>query len=413
MAKRVSTVAKGDAFENRVFIKLKELLESDMLALSSKHSKIFQQRKYKGKSGNEVTFDIVIESYHADSNECANLTVIECKDYKSTIPVDRIRNFASSIDDVGANKGYFITTSNFQKGVINHAKSSKIGLARFPSSDLELNWVLRRVGYKPYQERSVVIERLHSEALDQSISFAAVCDYDCYSNFIDFVSEQLFEVNNKIDIPYISDDDIQTIMLEKVSPFGYAANSAVSTELLEKIVTEGLGVTITHNTDGKTSDLGCCDFKHRIIRITSKLEYDTPRWRFTLAHEIGHYILHEQLCLAQYYDNISSYGNEAMTEKSLKRMEIQANKFASFLLIPEDRFWTLYIQKHKELEIPKFPHLHLDEQPCNIKDCMAVFSYISNELNVSIEAVKIKLQSKGLLTIKQSTQRVGKIFSLK
>lgn len=41
MGNKINPVAKGDAFEDMVFIKMKELLESEMLGLSSKYSEIF------------------------------------------------------------------------------------------------------------------------------------------------------------------------------------------------------------------------------------------------------------------------------------------------------------------------------------------------------------------------------------
>ena len=145
MANKLNTVAKGDVFEDKVFCGMKKLLESEMLGLSPKHSKIFQKKGYLGKTGNKIIFDIAIESYHPDSEECSTLTLIECKDYKTPIQVDKIRNFASSINDVGGNKGYFITTSHFQRGAVNHAKSYKIGLAKFNTQKLEIEkWEIGR-----------------------------------------------------------------------------------------------------------------------------------------------------------------------------------------------------------------------------------------------------------------------------
>ncbi|MFR9533102.1 MAG: ImmA/IrrE family metallo-endopeptidase [Rikenellaceae bacterium] len=407
MNKRINTVAKGDAFENRVYAKLKELLESDMLGVSGNHSKIFQKRSYKGLSGNEPIFDIAIETYHAGSDECVYLTLIECKDYKSTIPVEKVRAFASSVNDVGANKGFFISTSQFQKGAINHAQSYKIGLARFASADLELNWLFRRVGHKPYQERRVAIEQLYTDVLSENRRFNAVYNYYHYSNFIDFISEQLFDIENKINVPYISDEEIKLIMLKTLSPLGYTPDSSVTSDYLEKIVTDILGAKIISTPEKETNDLGYCDFKNKVIYIRPQLAYDTARWRFTLAHEIGHYILHEKICITQYYDRISDKedGIEySLTDKTVKRLEIQANRFAAFLIIPEYQFRLLYIEIHRKLGISKFPYLYLDNHLHNIKTCTQVFSYISERLNISIEAVKIKLISLNLLKIQQSTQ---------
>ncbi|WP_366030664.1 ImmA/IrrE family metallo-endopeptidase [uncultured Brachyspira sp.] len=41
--------------------------------------------------------------------------------------------------------------------------------------------------------------------------------------------------------------------------------------------------------------------KKNTIFISNRLKYDSTRWRFTLAHEIGHIILHKQY-LEKYMD---------------------------------------------------------------------------------------------------------------
>jgi len=163
---------------------MKELLESDKLGLSPIHSKIFQKKEYQWKTGNTIIFDIAIESYHPNSDECSTLTLIECKDYKSPIEVNQLRNFVASIDDVGGNKGYFITTSHFQQGAIKHARSYKIGLAKFNKQNLDAEeWVLRRVGYQNHQKRQTILEELCSSNTSQN-DFVAICGYDYYSNFL-------------------------------------------------------------------------------------------------------------------------------------------------------------------------------------------------------------------------------------
>jgi hypothetical protein len=59
------------------------------------------------------------------------------------------------------------------------------------------------------------------------------------------------------------------------------------------------------------------------------------RINFTLAHELGHYMLHRnsQNKFQCDQNNLLTYG-----EKSTKSLETEANKFASFLLMPIDDF---------------------------------------------------------------------------
>ncbi len=408
--RKINTVAKGDGFENIVFKKMKELLESEMLGLSPKYSKIFQKKAYFGKTGNKIIFDIAIESYPPDSDEYSTLTLIECKDYKYPIEVDKVRNFASSIDDVGAHKGYFITTSYFQVGAINHAKSCKIGLAKFNINNLDIEkWVLRRVGYQSYKKKQAIFEELSTPTIDTPNNFIAICEFDYYSNFLDFVSEQLIGTPYKINVDYLSNEDIESNVTNLLTKMQYQSDIPRSTDLLIDIISKELNLKLIFDQHLPHDELGICNFSQRTINISPTLQYDSPRWRFTLAHEIGHYILHEPMCsknmVNSIYDDEVSL-NSVISDNDLSRLEIQANKYAVYLLIPEKLFVAHYALRHKQLSIPRFPYLYLDNQPCNIKDCLRIFSYLGNMFNISNEMIKIKLKDMGYLTINESTKSI-------
>lgn len=86
--------------------------------------------------------------------------------------------------------------------------------------------------------------------------------------------------------------------------------------------------------------------------------------RFTLAHEIGHYILHKD------YDPAFFYG---LNKQEKIRVEIQANKFASNILMPKDNFTTEY-HKHYSSDL----------------DC--IINNLSNAFNVSKQSVKYRIK---------------------
>jgi Zn-dependent peptidase ImmA (M78 family) len=91
--------------------------------------------------------------------------------------------------------------------------------------------------------------------------------------------------------------------------------------------------------------LGKIEFKPTKIYISKKLRSDLHRWRFTLAHEIGHLILHskpfEGRLAEKTDDNFSLSFSYNVSEMTSKRIELQANIFASHLLLPMDRFTEL------------------------------------------------------------------------
>jgi len=110
------------------------------------------------------------------------------------------------------------------------------------------------------------------------------------------------------------------------------------------------------------------------------------RLRFSLSHEIGHYILHQDIYksfkiknFADFYRAISTIPNE-----QYGYLETQANKFANFLLVPRQKLITerdRLILKYKEIQ--------------TIKDRNSLNSYLaiplSNIFGVSSEVVEIAL----------------------
>lgn len=237
----------------------------------------------------------------------------------------------------------------------------------------------------------------------------AICEFNYYSNFLDFVSEQLMGKPCKINVDYLSNETIESNVASLLTKMQYQSDIPRSTNLLIDIITKELDLKLIIDQPLPHNELGVCNFKEKTINISPTLQYDSPRWRFTLAHEIGHYILHESMCSQNMVNSI--YDDEAsldtiISDNTLLRLEIQANKFAVYLLIPEKLFIAHYALKHKQLNIPRFPYLYLDNQPCNIKDCLRIFLHLGSLFNVSNEMIKIKLKDMGYLSINESIKNM-------
>lgn len=109
------------------------------------------------------------------------------------------------------------------------------------------------------------------------------------------------------------------------------------------------------------SDTAPSGYRIRLNRYES-----TERQRFTLAHEIAHFLLHRQ-------DIGGGVVDDTMFRSGLSnRKEVEANKLASILVMPD----TAVSAARKKLA-----HLPLDEQV----ECLA------EEFRVSVPAMKIKL----------------------
>jgi Zn-dependent peptidase ImmA (M78 family) len=401
---KTNTVQRGNAFENRVYSKIKKLVESGNFGLDSKRSFVYQKKSYQGKSGCNIVFDISIETFMPDATEYSVLTLIECKDYKNNpIQVDKIRDFSHRISDVGGHKGYFFTTSKFQQGVLSIARQEKVGLAIMDNTD-NIDWKIRRIGKQKYQIRQDIEHYISDTESSNTYSFIAISGYCFYLSISDFLSDELGQnIKLSIKVPFITPAKIEKIITDifkwkNRNDSEYYMNTK---ELIDFVKNQW---SVSFDFDSELYDeLGCCDFKEKKISITKTLEYNSPRWRFTLAHEIGHYILHQylyekyQIYMAN--DDEANFRNSELDSNLTRRVEIQANVFASRLLVANEALEIIYCQLHKQLALRNFPMLYIDNQPCNIHNYNYITQKIAKRFGISQDFVRYRLLELKLLEL--------------
>lgn len=117
-------------------------------------------------------------------------------------------------------------------------------------------------------------------------------------------------------------------------------------------------------------------------------ENSTNRFRFSLAHELGHYVLHEkfykELKISSFSD-VMDFINEIDAEE-YSHLETQANKFGNYLLLPRKEL--LKVRQDIIREINKKHNLrNIDEKTLN----SYLAGYISSQFLVSSGAAEIAL----------------------
>ncbi len=111
------------------------------------------------------------------------------------------------------------------------------------------------------------------------------------------------------------------------------------TDLPMKLFISGLGATLVEekldNSDGK---IVRGKFK-TLIKVNSEIPYESKK-RFTIAHEAGHYLMHDKIEVHNENSNTLNWFKN--TENQLKKglQEWEANDFASELLMPEHLFYA-------------------------------------------------------------------------
>lgn len=113
---------------------------------------------------------------------------------------------------------------------------------------------------------------------------------------------------------------------------------------IEKIVAErGISISYDDLEDDISGMLVISEQDSARIGINKK--HSKNRRRFSLAHELGHYVLHKEE-QSLFVDASSTYYRDELSATGTDLQEIEANTFAAELLMPEEAVSRL-IRQHK------------------------------------------------------------------
>jgi len=180
-------------------------------------------------------------------------------------------------------------------------------------------------------------------------------------------------------VRYIPDEEIASKANSLISD--YEKKTPPPPDIYEtniEAIAYGLGLNFYYEPLNETNDkktLGTLIAQEKVILIDSSLEpignnksTNEKVLRFTIAHEVGHYVFHEG------YDPVFYM---TLGTKEQNRMELQANRFASNLLMPEAPFRLRYSYHMKSL-------------------AGDTIGSLSKDFNTSIQATKIRIKELSL-----------------
>lgn len=147
-------------------------------------------------------------------------------------------------------------------------------------------------------------------------------------------------------------------------------------------IAEALGFEIArHRFDGPESGFALRDGLRSIIGVNIQTSH--RRQRFTIAHELGHMLMHEgrQLTVDQAVLRID-LRNE-VSSMATDSQEIEANTFAATLLMPEE-----IVFDYATILLRSKPDISRDDLITNL----------ARSFDVSVEAMGYRLISLGILT---------------
>lgn len=357
---------------------------------------------------------------YPNEKDYALLFVFECKNYKGAVSIDNIEEFSSKLSQIGGHniKGIMVTTSRYSENGLNFARAKGIGLARL--SENAFSYDIQRLSR--YNTVITHGEEISKALCDEEsntpfyaydiISTNNILEYLLHLGVIDVIPQK-----TKLKIPFIKSEVLKKNaenLLKTYVPEVFQIIQPTSLKHICDFISKESSVNFIFNENlgqscGKEI-LGKISFNPTCIYVSSTIQ-NKHRWRFTLAHEIGHYILHLQYLSEHSNSNIDTTEsiNLNITDKILQRMELQANVFAGHLLMPEYSFIALVKQRFM-LDRIKGHKLILDGQYCNICTFHRVISEISHFFDVSKESARYRLQDLNLYEDKTSLHHIKDFF---
>jgi hypothetical protein len=142
-----------------------------------------------------------------------------------------------------------------------------------------------------------------------------------------------------MNVPFLSYDDIKAAAAATLSNSDYADRFPVAIEMIVERtfrmdVVPMPGLRRWFNIDAFISqDLQTLSVDESVM------ENCLARYRFSLAHELGHRVLHADILGAMRFSSVSEWKTrmEQFPDKDYRYLEYQANVFANCLLVPADQ----------------------------------------------------------------------------
>lgn len=435
----MNSTAIGDTLEAKIHALVLSEIEHDRFFAKKSCCKVFRKKGYFSRDREKkIVFDISVEIYLPGAQDYSILVVFECKNYAHSVPVDDVEEFFSKLQQIsGANvKGIVAATSAFQQGTRTYSKSKGLGLLRYFDSS-RFKWELRR---------SPSAGAFSTRAEDISAVDRGLSDHEYLSSCFDLFAQSPVRLTNSLwdlfediaadaalndhelasiensrnrvtnHVRFLERDHIETLTDEALAAVAYE-HGEVPLELLcaEERKRNKLEVRTVDAPADNAAALGRITFDPLEIHLFRREPSNHGRERFTLAHELGHHFLEHSRHMSGEFCEESDFlfrANQSVLASDIRRMEWQANYFASAVLMPRVGFAQDARKLIRTMDIADrgFGPLYVDHQGCNLRNYEAVTSSLMRRYGVSRRAATYRLEELGLLVDRREEQGLRPIL---
>jgi len=198
---------------------------------------------------------------------------------------------------------------------------------------------------------------------------------------------------------FLSYEEIRRITIDYATRYGLSGDVPVD---VESLVDNVLGINVipfpSLYRSFEVNAFISKDFRNIYVDeyLYSNLE---PQYRFTLAHELGHMVLHSEFYRKADIDSLSSYVDfvSRLGEAEYRLMETQANDFAGLFLVPANALKSHFQEQAKE--ITRFISTHfksIRREKYLGQAAQLIAQNLSPIFNVHFMPIQIRIEKDGL-----------------
>ena len=359
---------------------------------------------YNGKTATMSVENYVSQRF-MDEHRPSHTTIFECVEEQLT--EEKVEMISGRFGGLKNTKVFIASTHSFSGSVKVEAGNHDIGLVLvdprrkvtgdcfvLPRSEGsqpsdEHLWMRMLLGKEKMTVPILVYDRLR---IDDSLSFVlykyASCDM-----------EKLFAAAPMLSDAYIEAEALKLVQKQvelyewRLSRTGLYDPVPVC-EIDPYMLARELGLDVKRGKTGR--NLGLIDISHKQVTLSNRLNHREPRDRFSMAHEIGHKVLHSQVIetVEKDHKHIVPYNKQWL--------EHHAQYFASCLLMPAPlarRLYELYWKKEfKRGEVGPITVDGADYYHDQV--FQRVVGPVARKMNVSLQVAYIRLSKMGLIRTK-------------
>ncbi len=410
----MNTVAKGDAFEVKTLEIINRLINEGILYLPKDSIRITPKAKlFSRDRKKDIIFDLTIEVWPPGANRYSMIYIIECKDYVNRVPISKVEDFHSKIQQVtGVNvKGIFITNSPLQEGAYNFADSKGMMVVQADADNFRI------ILYKKSRTEEtfkipIITESLNINFMDEGVvAISKIIDEIILKSFSESKPKVSYNIDklNKINIEEIANQE-----LNKINPKILLNAEGINIDIVEEYLKKEYEIVI-QDLPWNSNSLGVCNLTKKTISIHPSVK-NTNRHLFVLCHEFGHFILHQKLSIDQntydaFEDSEYDFQIDAHPLDNPRRwIEWQANYFASSLILNKESLLARIFDSQNKLGLTK-DMLLLTDSYNSYKSFNNILARLVNRFNTSKTTLIYRMKEQKFLKERFTTQSAGQLIN--